>query len=308
MEIILFYSWQSNTTPATNRSLIQQALEEAAEELRKDDTILVEPVVDRDTRSIPGSPDIAATIFRKIDSCNIFVGDVTIVSTDRESERTSPNPNVLIELGYALKALGPDRLILVQNTAYGQPSDLPFDLRNRRVLTYASAPESTSRAEERRRLRGQLKGAIVSILPLLKPPVPDSPPILFSLAHDVTERRKDYHGYKLIVTITNRSERTIKDWHIDASFPTPLLPSSYSHVARVARRSDARRSMFRVANDKRGDLLPGDSQSLSIDYCMDSRRYERRDELFSEKLVAQAYVDGTLAETIEESIEDLQEF
>jgi hypothetical protein len=42
------------------------------------------------------------------------VADVTIVG--RGNGRPTPNPNVLIELGYALKSLGARRLILVQRS------------------------------------------------------------------------------------------------------------------------------------------------------------------------------------------------
>jgi hypothetical protein len=43
----VFYSWQSDLPNRTNRGLIQSALEKAARELRSDESIAVEPVVDR---------------------------------------------------------------------------------------------------------------------------------------------------------------------------------------------------------------------------------------------------------------------
>lgn len=39
-------------------------------------------------------------------------------------------------MGYAAKKLGWDRVICIFNTEFGKISDLPFDLRNRRILTY----------------------------------------------------------------------------------------------------------------------------------------------------------------------------
>ena len=83
----------------------------------------------------PGAPDIASTIFKKIDKADVFVCDVSIVSKI-EGGRPSPNPNVLIELGYALKALGQHRVTPVFNNAYGKIADLPFDLRGKRVIAY----------------------------------------------------------------------------------------------------------------------------------------------------------------------------
>jgi hypothetical protein len=105
----IFYSWQSDLAGAANRSFIQRALEDAATELQKED-VTVEPVVDRDTAGVSGSPDIARTIFKKIEDSAVFVADVSIINA-RSRKRPTPNPNILVELGFALKALGEDRII-----------------------------------------------------------------------------------------------------------------------------------------------------------------------------------------------------
>src|SRR6266851_4010698 len=162
MKATIFYSWQSDIKAAANRTLIQDALEAAAEELRADGSISVEPVVDRDTQAVPGAPDIRGTILEKIDASAAVVADVTIVG--RGNARPTPNPNVLIELGYALKSLGPRRVILVQNVAFGAPEDLPFDLRQKRVLTYSSAEDAPSRVSERRNLQAALREALALVL------------------------------------------------------------------------------------------------------------------------------------------------
>ncbi|MCB1470432.1 MAG: hypothetical protein KDK08_25525, partial [Rhizobiaceae bacterium] len=163
MRRITFYSWQSDLPNSCNRGFIQTALEDAAANIVADDTIAVEPVVDRDTQNVPGSPDIAATIFGKIASAHIFVADVSIVVRSR-GKRPTPNPNVLIELGYALRALGPERVILVFNTAFGRLEDLPFDLRMRRVQLYEMPEEAESRAPERRTLQASLEKAVRTAL------------------------------------------------------------------------------------------------------------------------------------------------
>lgn len=98
----MFYSWQSDSPGNTNRNLISTALENAIDEIKNDETIEVEPVIDRDTLGIAGSPDISHSIFSKIDSTSVFVCDVSII--DSEAKKPSPNPNVLIELGYAIKS------------------------------------------------------------------------------------------------------------------------------------------------------------------------------------------------------------
>ena len=81
MRRVVFYSWQSDLPNATNRGLIQSALEVAKRVvIAGDDTVDVEPVIDRDTEGVAGSPDIASTIFGKIDASDIVVADVSIVS------------------------------------------------------------------------------------------------------------------------------------------------------------------------------------------------------------------------------------
>jgi hypothetical protein len=172
MRRIIFYSWQSDLPNACNRGFIQAALEEAVTKIATDDTIAVEPVVDRDTLNVPGSPDIASTIFSKITGADIFVADVSIVARAQEM-RPTPNPNVLIELGYALKALGHERIILVFNRSFGKAEDLPFDLRMRRVLVYEMPKDAKERASERaklaKRLEEALRAALVAV-PEIEPP------------------------------------------------------------------------------------------------------------------------------------------
>ena len=104
MEPVVFYSWQSDLSNRCNRGFIPEALQNAAATIEADETIAIEPVVDRDTQGVPGAPDIAATIFSKFSGADVFVADVSI--TGRGEKRPTPNPNVLIELGYAFKALG----------------------------------------------------------------------------------------------------------------------------------------------------------------------------------------------------------
>jgi hypothetical protein len=162
MASMIFYSWQSDLPNATNRGFIQTALERAARSIRDDASISVEPVVDRDTAGVPGSPDIATTILQKIDSCDVFVCDVSIINSARY-QRPTPNPNVLFELGYALKRLGWGQVIMILNEAFGPVSDLPFDLRMKRVLVYSMQEEAEGRATERRNLETRLTTALQEI-------------------------------------------------------------------------------------------------------------------------------------------------
>jgi hypothetical protein len=92
--------------------------------------------------------DIPATILRKIEESAVFVADLTPLtrgpSPDGEPGKALPNPNVCVELGWALKAPGYERVIAVMNTHGGYVvEDLPFDLRQRRVMTYELAEADT---------------------------------------------------------------------------------------------------------------------------------------------------------------------
>ena len=96
----------------------------------------VRPEVDHDTQNTAGMADIIATILDKISQSAVFVADVTPVGKAGDG-KALPNPNVLIELGWAMKALGTERIIAVLNTASGfRTDDLPFDIRHRRILPY----------------------------------------------------------------------------------------------------------------------------------------------------------------------------
>ncbi|MEI2578725.1 hypothetical protein [Scytonema sp. PRP1] len=163
MNCKIFYSWQSDLPNATNRGFIEKALEDGGKSIRNDDSIEVEPVVDRDTKDVPGAPDIAHTIFGKIEQAQVFVCDISIINQNTPS-RLTPNPNVLIELGYAIKALGWENIIMVINSAFGKPEELPFDLRMRRVITYCMPKESEDRATERKQLQAKLEAGLRTIL------------------------------------------------------------------------------------------------------------------------------------------------
>ncbi len=160
MDFRIFYSWQSDLPNNTNRGFIQDALERASRNVAKDDTVEVEPVVDRDTKGLTGSPAIDHAIFEKIEGAQAFVADVSIVNQGADGRKT-PNPNVLLELGFAAKALGWGRVVLVFNTATGDPTvDLPFDLRPRRRIEYRAEPNETDRSEAKKHLMGTMEDAI----------------------------------------------------------------------------------------------------------------------------------------------------
>ena len=142
----VFYSWQSDSPAKTNRNFIENCLKSSLKKLTQDTEALVEPVLDRDTSGVSGSPDIVESIFAKISTTDVFVADLTLCIKN-SSGRFSPNPNDLIELGYAVAQLGWERIILVQNVIFGGPEMLPFDLRGRRIMTYAYGEQAAAPAQ-----------------------------------------------------------------------------------------------------------------------------------------------------------------
>lgn len=116
----IFFSWQMDTEGRCGRNLIRKALEDAinaiAAEAQIEDAPRDELLLDSDTANVPGSPPIVDTILEKIQAADVFVADLTFVGSRRDG-RPTPNPNVLIEYGYALHALSHRRVIGVMNAA-----------------------------------------------------------------------------------------------------------------------------------------------------------------------------------------------
>jgi len=164
---IVFYSWQSDLPNASNRGFIETALENACKALQASLPHRIGPIIDRDTKGVPGSPEIARTIFGKIDQAQVVVCDVSLINSaclkHEPPARASPNPNVLIELGYALQALEDKCVILVMNVAYGGIEFLPFDLKTRRTITYNVPADAPDRQQERKRLEGIFADALRAV-------------------------------------------------------------------------------------------------------------------------------------------------
>ena len=134
----VFYSWQSDL-PAT-RDVIKSSLEQAIRNLNRDLNIEEPLRLDQDTQNVAGWPDITSVIFEKIAECTVVVADITPINGPESEFKLTPNPNVLLELGYALgTGLRRTRIICVVNTCYlpnGDVKELPFDLRGSRPIIF----------------------------------------------------------------------------------------------------------------------------------------------------------------------------
>lgn len=176
----IFWSWQSDTAGKTGRFFVRDCLLEAVRKL-KDEEDLIEPSereardalhVDSDRQGVPGSPDLADLIFTKIDAAEVFVADVTPVSripartlTDgsRIRAKRNMNPNVAIELGYALKSLGSRQVLMILNEHHGKREHLPFDLAHKAGPILYLLKDDASKPEIEQEA-GRLTQALVTAL------------------------------------------------------------------------------------------------------------------------------------------------
>lgn len=156
----IFFSWQSDLPTKTHRNFIEKCIKKAVEDLGKDEEVNIYMDYDRDTKNMVGSPDISATIFEKIEKSVLFICDISIINSEYDGRKT-PNPNVLIELGFAVKCLGWDKVICIFDNNSGKIEDLPFDLRQKRVMTYDSK-DSTEKNRIILALRENIKSLFVS--------------------------------------------------------------------------------------------------------------------------------------------------
>ena len=166
-EIKVFYSWQSDLPNSTTRGLIQSSIDAAVKGLRN----TVEVYADRDTKGNYGSPDIVQTIFDKIDDCDVFVADVSGVITyhplDNEGKPTerlkmAPNPNVLLELGYAVQVIGWENIICIMNEDYADNGEIPFDINHRRLIKYSL--NNREKSEIRKELRDIISSTVLNVI------------------------------------------------------------------------------------------------------------------------------------------------
>jgi hypothetical protein len=137
-DVCIFFCWQNHLDNKLHRFLIRDALNASIGKIQSElpdgtDCILRQ---DSDTFDRAGSVDIANMILQKIQNSTIVVGDVTPVLYDVEKNYFYPNPNVMLELGYAAKSLGWNRIICLFNKAFCQTEILPFDIRHRRITSY----------------------------------------------------------------------------------------------------------------------------------------------------------------------------
>jgi hypothetical protein len=172
-DFTVFFAWQSDTLQRNNRFLIRLALEEAGKRISNDVAIRTKVRIDSDTEGVLGQPPVSDTILAKIESCDVFAPDFTLVATT-EGGKPVPNPNVMLEYGHALRAKGYGVMMPVMNTAHGPPEKLPFDMGHlRHPLQYRLEP--TAKKAERRAVWKDLSEKFENILRLMIAATPSKP-------------------------------------------------------------------------------------------------------------------------------------
>lgn len=137
----LFFSWQSEDTKS--RKVLEKSLQDTIKTLGNKGIVLE---IDHSTLGESGLPSIDQTILRKIDSCDIFLADITPVCNYKvtlgngtQVTKEVPNPNVLLELGYAMSALGVGYVIVAAHQGTWIPANMPFDINHRTIYSFSSS-------------------------------------------------------------------------------------------------------------------------------------------------------------------------
>lgn len=136
----LFFSWQNDRKDT--KSIVFSALRKAAKHLATEG---IELFIDQDTRERVGKRNIATEVLEKINNCDIFVADLTPVTTYYPPKETHslpkhmPNSNVMYEYGYALRAKGENRMIALASIDKGADEHIeymPFDINHDTITLF----------------------------------------------------------------------------------------------------------------------------------------------------------------------------
>jgi hypothetical protein len=217
MQFTVFYSWQSDLPKETNQGLIKGAIGIASNKLEhefKETDLHI--IIDEATSNLPGSPDIPSAIFDKIASADAFICDITTINkevieaiknlqategiTKLQEVRTVPNPNVMIELGYAIALLSWERIIMLFNTSYGDLKDAPFDIVVNRITDYNLSSKAEYFTE--RQLQGnqkQLSEKIHEALKLIIEKSPTKPRYKVEITPEEIKRKRDISTIQTIL-------------------------------------------------------------------------------------------------------------
>ena len=138
-QFYVFYSWQSDVEG--NKQFINKKIKEAVEDIQQMEEFSDSKIIyDHSTQNRSGSPSIVDTIHEKINTCDVFIADITPIAEVQNKKdspiKLIPNPNVMAECGFALRSIGEKRIILLFRKDKGLCENLPFDIRHRRISVF----------------------------------------------------------------------------------------------------------------------------------------------------------------------------
>ena len=126
----MFFSWQSDVKD--NHKTIGDTLRKACDDIKAEGEYHI--VYDESTWERSGSPVIETVVLEKIKACDLFIADLTPISTT--GKKDLPNPNVMMELGVA-KASMIDGVILLLYTGTVDINRMPFDINHQRMSKFS---------------------------------------------------------------------------------------------------------------------------------------------------------------------------
>ena len=120
-EIIIFWAWQADFKSSRNQ--IENVLKDLVEAVNRDRESVYPVRIETAVDIGDGAVRIDTTLLSKICDADILIADVTPVY--RAFKRLTPNPNVLVEVGYALASKVPHEILLIEKRR--EPEQIPGD-------------------------------------------------------------------------------------------------------------------------------------------------------------------------------------
>lgn len=150
MKLTVFFSWQSDidNEKLKNKEFLCNCIKKALKNLEnKGDLKNVFFEFQESTSNIAGNPSIPNTIDRRIENCDVFIADLSIVDSYSKLElflrklrkaktKRGPNNNAFGEYNKALASHSDGQIVTIMNYLNGDPTKdnslIPFDTRERR--------------------------------------------------------------------------------------------------------------------------------------------------------------------------------
>lgn len=248
----VFYAWQSDRDANTTRYLIRDALEQAIARLVSDQSIAASPTLVEGPGDIFGAEGIAEKVLRNIERADFAVFDMTFIAMREDVEGAAgiPNPNVMLEAGYARANLSEQNLLYPLNTAYGAPLHLPFDLGYCGIVPFLAREDCSDVAGVTQMLADAL---FDKMLPIYRRMEDEARAVAASQRPNVSlfinARRGSNTGpwrnYTLSIDAQAEHMDAVVDYTIEVEVPSDLVQQPQSHRDLQPRRGQDQSLLFR---------------------------------------------------------------